>query len=53
MVIRLAVVGAALVIGGLVNVTGFGRVTLPLGVVALVCSGILLVARNRNSSGRR
>ncbi len=52
MVIRLAAVGAALVVGGLINVTGFGKFTVPLGIVALACSGILL-ARNRNSSRRR
>ncbi|MEV6701814.1 hypothetical protein AB0M68_32465 [Streptomyces sp. NPDC051453] len=52
MAIRLAVIGAALLVGGLVNVTGFGKFTAPLGVVALACSGVLF-ARDRNSSRRR
>ena len=50
---RLAVIGAALVVGGLINVTGFGKITVPLGVVALLGSGVLWLVHNRNSSTRR
>jgi hypothetical protein len=53
MVMRLAVIGAVLVVGGLINVGGFGKITVPLGVVALLSSGILSLMRNRNSSTRR
>ncbi|MEN3270211.1 MAG: hypothetical protein V7646_7105 [Pseudonocardia sp.] len=53
MVIRLAVIGAVLVVGGLINVSGFGKITVPLGVVALLGSGILWLVRNRNPSTRR
>jgi hypothetical protein len=53
MVIRLAVIGAALVIGGLISVTGWGKVTVPLGVVILLISGVLWFVRNRKSSTRR
>jgi hypothetical protein len=52
MVIRLAVVGAALVVGGVINVSGLREFTLPLGVVALLASGVLWL-RDRNSSTRR
>ena len=51
--IRLAVIGAVLVVGGLINVGGLGRITVPLGVVALLGSGVLWLVRNRNSSTRR
>lgn len=53
MVFRLAVVGAVLVVGGLINIGGFGRITVPLGVVALLASAILWFTRGRNSSTRR
>lgn len=53
MVLRLAVVGVVLIIGGVVNVGGFRMVTLPLGAVLLVASGILwLMRRNSSSAGR-
>ena len=53
MVVRLAVIGAVLVVGGLINIGGFGKVTVPLGVVVLLSSGILWLMRSRNSSTRR
>ncbi len=49
---RLAVIGAVLVAGGLINVGGFGRFTVPLGAVALLVSGVLWLVRNRRSSAR-
>ncbi|WP_165945841.1 hypothetical protein [Micromonospora sp. KC606] len=53
MIIRLAAIGAALVAGGLINVGGFGKITVPLGVVVLLSSGILWLVRRRGSSTRR
>lgn len=54
MVLRLAVVGACLVAGGLLfNASGYAKITVPLGAVALVISGILWLTQNRNSSTRR
>jgi hypothetical protein len=38
MVIRLAAVGVVLVAGGLINISGLGMITVPLGVVALLSS---------------
>ena len=53
MTLRLAVIGAVLVAGGLINLTGFGKITVPLGIVALLSSGVLWLVRDRNSSTRR
>jgi hypothetical protein len=54
MVMRLAVVGACLIAGGLLfNASGYAKITVPLGVVALLVSGILWLIGNRNSSTRR
>jgi hypothetical protein len=50
MAIRLAVIGAALVVGGLINVSGFGKIAVPLGAVALLTGAILWLVRDRNSS---
>lgn len=48
MIIRLAVIGAALTIGGLLNVGGFGKYTLPLGIIVLAVTGALhLVGRRK------
>lgn len=54
MIIRLAVVGAALVVGGLVNVGGFGKYAIPVGGVVLLVAGVLWLARDRstNRTGR-
>ena len=49
MVSRLALVGVLLMIAGLINVSGLRQFTIPLGIVALLASGILWL-RNRNSS---
>jgi hypothetical protein len=49
----LAFIGAVLVVGGLINIGGLGKITVPLGVVALLGSGILWLVRNRNPSTRR
>ena len=52
MVIRLAVIGAALVIAGLIN-TRWAKVEVPVGVAVLLVSGVLWLMRNRSSSKRR
>lgn len=52
MVVRLAVVGAVLVVGGLINLGGFGKITVPLGAVVLVASGVLWLMRNRKATRR-
>lgn len=54
MPIRLAVIGAALIGAGLfINASGLGKITVPLGIIALLSSGILWLMRNKNSSTRR
>lgn len=53
MVLRLGVVGLILIVGAAINLGGFRMVTLPLGAVLLVASGIVwLVRRNSSSTGR-
>lgn len=54
MPIRLAVIGAALIVGGLlINASGLGKITVPLGIIALLGGGILWLMRNKNSPTRR
>ncbi|MFI7135808.1 hypothetical protein ACIBQ1_59895 [Nonomuraea sp. NPDC050153] len=52
MALRLTIVGAVLIIGGLINISGLRMVTLPLGAIALVAGGVLWLVRNRNSPSR-
>jgi hypothetical protein len=53
MVTRLAVVGVCLVAGGLLfNVSGHGKIIALLGAAALLISGVLWLAHNRNSPTR-
>jgi hypothetical protein len=47
MALRLAVIGAALVVGGFINVTGFGRVTVPLGIAVLIAGGVTYFVQRR------
>jgi hypothetical protein len=53
MPIRLAVIGAALIAAGLfVNASGLAKFTVPLGIIALLASGVLWLMRNKKSSTR-
>lgn len=52
MAVRLAVIGAVLTVGGLVNIGGYGKIAVPLGLAVLLVGGIL-IARGRNSPKRR
>jgi hypothetical protein len=50
MAIRLAIIGAVLVVGGLVDLGGFGTYVVPAGGVVLVAAGVLWLARRRSTT---
>lgn len=50
MAIRLAIIGAVLVVGGLVNLGGFGVYTVPAGGVVLLVAGVVWLARRRSTT---
>ena len=53
MATRLAILGAVLVVVGLLNLGGHGTLTISIGAVVLLAAGAAWLARSRKSPTRR